>query len=242
MAGFTFKNEGFEGPIDLLLSLIEKRKLHISTVSLSKVADEFIDYVQKLEGIPLEEIADFLNIASTLLLIKSVSLLPKFEVSDEEKVSMEELELRLKIYEMMRERSQDLKEILGKNQMHFANQTKNFDAVFSPSKDLSASNLTSAINTLISLLPKPTVLKEVVVKQIRKIEDVIEDLTERVKRSLKLSFKDFSGMGKEERVNVVVSFLAMLELVKQGVVNANQNNNFDDIHIETTNPSIPTYN
>ncbi len=242
MAGFTFKNEGFEGPIDLLLTLIEKRKLHISTVSLSKVADEFISYIEKQEGIPLEETADFLNVASTLLLIKSVSLLPKLEITEEEKVSMEELELRLKIYEIMRERASELKQTLGSRELYFANQTKNMDVVFSPSNDLSQNNLTAAINTLVSMLPKPAVLKEVVVKQIKKIEDVIEDLTLRVQKSLKLSFKDFSGLGKEEKVNVVVSFLAMLELVKQGIVNVNQNNSFEDIHIETANPGLPTYN
>lgn len=242
MAGFTFKNEGFEGPIDLLLSLIEKRKLHISTVSLSKVADEFIAYVEKMEGIPIEETADFLNIASTLLLIKSVSLLPKLEITDEEKVSMEELRMRLKIYELMRERSTELKNLLGVKEIYFANQSKDVDAVFSPSRDLSLTNVSSSITNLLSLLPKPIILKEIIVKQIKKIEDIIEDLTLRVQKSIKISFKDFSGIGKEEKVNVVLSFLAMLELVKQGVVHVNQNSSFEDIHIETTNPRVPEYN
>jgi chromatin segregation and condensation protein Rec8/ScpA/Scc1 (kleisin family) len=80
---------------------------------------------------------------------------------------------------------------------------------------------------------------------------MVNKLTERIKNNLKTSFsdfakastdkKDFSGMGKMEKVNVIVSFLAMLELVKQGLVRVNQSKHFEDISIESENISIPTY-
>jgi segregation and condensation protein A len=84
-------------------------------------------------------------------------------------------------------------------------------------------------------------LPKVVVDKIISLEDMVEKLSERIKTSLKTSFKDFSGMGKVEKVNVIVSFLAMLELVKQGLVRANQSKHFEDIQIEGEEAGVPTY-
>src|ERR1035437_6794426 len=95
---FKIKTEIFEGPLDLLLSLIEKRKLLINDIALSKVADDYIMYLQNQENFPMKDTADFLVIASTLLLIKSRSLLPGMEISEEEQYDINELEARLKIY------------------------------------------------------------------------------------------------------------------------------------------------
>lgn len=240
--GFKFKSTEFEGPIDLLLTLVEKKKLHISRVSLAEVTDEYIAYIEKLGGLPIEETASFLSVASTLLLIKSIALLPRFEVTEEEKMSIEDLEHRLKVYKLMKSQTKKVEEQFSGPSIYFQSQTKNLDSVFSPSKDLSLDSITDAVKSLVNVLPQSKVLKEVVVRQVKKIEDVISELTERVQRNLKLSFKDFAGMGREEKVNVVVSFLAMLELVKQGVVNVNQDKHFSDIDIETAEANLPMYN
>ena len=68
------------------------------------------------------------------------------------------------------------------------------------------------------------------------------DLTKRVQSSIKLSFREFAKVGKEERVNVIISFLAMLELVKQGIVSVRQESHFDDIEMETQTTNVPHYN
>ena len=73
---FTVKTQSFEGPLDLLLDLIEKRKLFINDISLVKVTDDFIAHVRQFENLPMAESAHFILVASTLLLIKSKSLLP----------------------------------------------------------------------------------------------------------------------------------------------------------------------
>ena len=81
---FKIKTEAFEGPLDLLLNLIEKRKLFINDISISKVADDYIAYIKNLNKFPIRESANFILIASTLLLIKSISLLPNLHLSEEE--------------------------------------------------------------------------------------------------------------------------------------------------------------
>ena len=88
---FKIKTEIFEGPLDLLLSLIEKRKLLINEVSLSKVTDDFISYLQNREAYSIKDASEFLVIASTLLLIKSRSLIPSLNLSEEEKEDMMDL-------------------------------------------------------------------------------------------------------------------------------------------------------
>src|SRR3989344_4122925 len=105
---FTVKQEHFEGPLELLLDLIEKRKLFVSDVSLAKVADDYISYVKNLSEFPVADSAHFVLIASTLLLIKSKSLLPNLDLTTEEQVSIEDLEHRLRLYERMRKLSRSL--------------------------------------------------------------------------------------------------------------------------------------
>ncbi len=78
-------------------------------------------------------------------------------------------------------------------------------------------------------------------RKVISLEDMIVNLTERVKTSLKMSFREFSNFGKEEKVTIIVSFLAMLELVKQGVVEVTQETKHGDIDIETQNVGIPHY-
>jgi len=80
------------------------------------------------------------------------------------------------------------------------------------------------------------------VRKVMSLEEMIVNLTERITSSAKMSFKDFAGVGKQERVHVIVSFLAMLELVKQGVVDVTQDAHFQDITIETQAVGVPRYN
>ena len=91
-------------------------------------------------------------------------------------------------------------------------------------------------------MPKPEVLAKVIVQKVISLEQMIENLTKRVNKSIKMSFRDFSKFGKSDKINVIISFLAMLELVKQGIVRVSQQNHFDDIEIETEKVGVPVYN
>jgi chromatin segregation and condensation protein Rec8/ScpA/Scc1 (kleisin family) len=102
-------------------------------------------------------------------------------------------------------------------------------------------NLAKAIFDVIKNLPKFEKKPQVKITKVISLEEMITNLTDRVKRHMKMGFREFSGMGKADKVNVIVSFLAMLELVKQGMIEVSQRDKFEDIHMETKTVGVPTY-
>jgi len=243
--GYKVKTEHFEGPLDLLLGLIEKRKLFINEISLARIADDYIEYIQNRGQFPIAESAQFILIASTLLLIKSKSLLPTLDLTDEETASVEDLEHRLKLYKPIRDLSLHIKERFGKEIMFERNPPKTIDPVFSPDESMTIPALLESIRTVLQNLPKKEAIPKAVIKKVISLEEMITSLTSRIQTSLKMSFKDFakshSSEGKEHKVTVIVSFLAMLELVKQGIVDVTQEKDFEDINIETQKIGVPRY-
>jgi len=238
---FKIKTEVFEGPLDLLLNLIEKRKLFINDIALAKVADDYIAYLKSLEKFPIADSADFLVIASTLLLIKSRSLLPNLNLTEDEQKDIGDLERRLKIYQRIKELSVHIKNHFGK-EIIFAPEPRKMIPVFSPDQTMTKENFLTAILSVIRSLPKVENIPKAIVRKVVSLEEMISNLTQRIQSSIKLSFREFAKVGKEERVNVIISFLAMLELVKQGIVNVKQDNHFADIEIETQQAGLPHYN
>ncbi len=243
MSGYHVKTEVFEGPLEVLLGLIEKRKLLINEISLAKVADDFIAYIQTHQRFPLGETAQFVFVASTLLLIKSRSLLPQLELTEEEQASVEELEARLKLYQIFRGAGKSLQRDFGKRMLFAQARRPTPEPVFSPDTQTSLPGIHDAIRRVLTNLPKPTEPKrEAIVEKVVSLEETIDRLTTRVRQALKTSFHHFSGHGNgAKRVEVVVSFLAMLELVKQGIVTVEQESHYADILIETEKIGTPHY-
>lgn len=237
---YTVKTEVFEGPLHLLLDLIEKRKLLINDVSLANVADDFIAYLEKQEAFSMKDTAEFILIASTLLLIKSKSLLPTLNLTNEEQGDIANLELRLKLYQRFKELAAHLRLIFGKTPL-FSPEPRPREIVFSAHARITNQNLLAAVQEALNNVPRPIHTPSVSVKKVISLEEMIVTLSDRIKGALTMSFRDFSGIGKKEKVEVIVSFLAMLELVKRGVLLVKQENHFDDITIETDSISIPSY-
>ena len=188
----------------------------------------------------IRESSEFVLIASALMLIKSKSLLPNLNLSTEEEQSIEDLENRLKLYKRFRELSVHVNQRFGKNIIFAGNKTKNIEIIFSPDKHTSVDNLFSSIVSVITKLPKKEIISKGAVRKVISLEEMIDNLTERIKRQVKMSFSEFSG-NKTEKINVVVSFLAVLELVKQGIVAVKQTATFGEIDIENTDISTPVY-
>lgn len=237
---YKVKTPIFEGPLDLLLNLIERRKLLINEISLAAVADDFIAYIRGLEKFPVAESANFILAASTLVLIKSRSLLPALALTEEEEGSVAELERRLKIYQRTRELSRGIGALFGKRPI-FLPKPPERAPVFSPDSRLSIAFIAELIGEILKNLPKTEKLTRAVVEKVVSLEEMIESLTKRVNTCLKMSFHEFAKVGKEKKVNVVVSFLAMLELVKQGVIAVTQDESFGNIEMETENLGVPKY-
>jgi segregation and condensation protein A len=245
---FSLKLNDFEGPLDLLLQLIEKRKLHISKVSIAAVTDDYVAYLASFNQLPKHEAADFLVIASTLMLIKSSSLLPAMTLSAEEETDTAELERRLKLYQYIQTISGNIRKKYGAQSLYFREPNKNITPVFAPTTEISAPNLLEAIRRVLATVPKPEVLPQVIVRKIRSLQETIDDLAERIGRAVSLKFSDFAPRLpagrqaiREEKVSVIVSFLGMLELVKQGIIDVEQGGHFQDISMQTTSPGIPRY-
>lgn len=239
--GFTIQTDVFEGPLDLLLTLIEKRKLFINDVSLARVTDDFISYTEKAKEFPVSESVNFILIASTLLLIKSKSLLPNLALTEEETESIEDLERRLRLYKRMRELSGHFKNRFGKNVLFTRQPTRIRDPIFSPDKHLNISRIEECIRSAIANLPRREVISEAIVKKVVSLEETIERLTERIKGSLKMRFGEFSNSNKTEKIEVIIGFLAMLELVKRGVISVQQDDAFSDILMESDTVGTPKY-
>ncbi|MDB5258860.1 MAG: scpA [Candidatus Taylorbacteria bacterium] len=239
---FTIKTQVFEGPLDLLLSLIEKRKLFINDIALSKVADDYIEHIKQLGHFPIEDSVNFILIASTLLLIKSKSLLPALTLTEEEQEGVQDLEMRLKIYKRLKDASVNVKNLFGEQVIFMPSQSRPAQTVFSPHPSMTLPAMVHAIREAIHNLPKKEHIPKAVVRKVLSLEEVIVSLTQRVTAGLRMSFREFTKAHKEERVNVIVSFLAMLELVKQGVIDVNQSDTFGDIHMETGEIGVPRYN
>jgi len=238
---FEVKTETFSGPLDLLLNLIEKRKLLINEVSLSKITDDYINYVNGIGEISIADKSNFILIASTLLLIKSKSLLPTLELTQEEEQSIEELERRLKIYKRIKSVEQQVSDLYFKNPTYFKRDVKVVEVSFRPTKKTSANYTLESIRNIIKNLPKVEIVPKAILKKVISLEDMISKLTERVRQGINTSFKEFTGFGKAEKTDVIVGFLAMLQLVKDGIIEAEQEGGYSDIKIQSKDSHMPDY-
>jgi segregation and condensation protein A len=230
---YTIKTAGFEGPFGLLLDLIEKRKLHINDVSLATVTEEYLQHLNKMGGLPPAEISSFVLVASTLLLIKSKSLLPNLDLSTEEEGYIKSLEERLRLYELFTRLGGNIKSNFGKKIIFFPLERKNNVLVFLPDDQITLESMMTFAKDALGAMPKKVFLPEVEVRKVISIEEMIDNLTERIKKSLKMNFKDLHGQTgihtKEEKIVVIVGFLAMLEMVRGGLIDAIQEIDGGDI-------------
>lgn len=234
---YQVKAGSFEGPLEVLLNLIEKRKLFINEISLSSITEDYISYVRTLDKHDLENYASFISIAATLILIKSRSLIPNLNLTEEEKEDISSLERRLELYKIIKNIGVEILEKFGK-QIIFPRLPKNIEIkVFAPDPQITKDSMYSNVQAVLKAMPQEEERKpEIVVLKVKSLEDTIKDLMNRIESSMKMSFKSFSSSlgykeGREQKVGVIVSFLAMLELVRSGLIDATQNADFEDIEI-----------
>ena len=231
---YQIKTDAFEGPFHLLLSLIGEKKFFINDLSLAQVTEDYLNYVNKLEKQDPSEISSFIVVAATLILIKSKSLLPNLNLTAEEEGDIRNLEDRLKLYELYTKLSINIKNAFGRKIIFAPLERKNDFLVFLPDDQITKESMMIFARDALGKVPKKVFLPEVEVKKVISIEEMISRLTERIEKTLEVSFKNFSGVAKtrEEKIIVIIGFLAMLELVRQGILHAVQENIFEDIIIK----------
>jgi len=234
---YRIKTPEFEGPIELLLNLIEEKKLAVSKISLAEVADGFIRHLETVTTLPLSEVSGFIYVASILILIKSHALLPTLPLTQVEEGSIRELEARLAHYQKIRELGALFRERFDRQIISGRNYRRYPEPLFSPGTMLTAEFLRDALRELLGTIEKPPLVRTAVVENIISLKELIERMTERIREHAVLSFRETSegGMngesGREQKLNIIVHLLAVLELVKQGVVTVTQGQEFEDISI-----------
>lgn len=231
----------FEGPLELLLSLIESRKLFVNEISMAQVTDDYVAHIRSLSDISNEKrIADvsyFILIAATLILIKSKSLLPSLALTEDETDKITDLERRLKLYQIIKNASIDVKSNFGAKIIFTPLERVWSEPLFSADPLITIASMSECVNDVLAHIPKPEVkLTEVEVKKIISIDEVINSLTDRIQGAIDISFREFAKSHNAEnvseaRVHVIVSFLAMLELVREGIIDVLQDVSFEDIKI-----------
>lgn len=240
VSNFSVKTEVFEGPLELLLELVERRKLLINDISLASVTDEYMKQVSEMQEMSLPNTAQFIALAATLLLVKSKSLLPVLELTEEEESSIDDLEQRLKKYQIYRDVATKLSEQFGTG-VRFAPQfTPPPVTVFVPDKWCDLSVLREAINGVINDLPKKENKATAQVKVVISLEEMMQKLERRIAQNLQVKFSELHA-GETERKVVIVGFLAILELFKQGNLLIRQEGKYSDIEIELERGQTPSY-
>lgn len=237
----NIKIDAFEGPLDLLLHLIKKAEVDIYDIPIAEIAEQYIGFLKEMEELDLNIASEFLVMAATLLEIKSQMLLPKKKIIDEEtSVDIDprlELVEKLIEYKKYKEFAETLKSIEGNNHIFFKEPEEiddivNDEVLF---KNITLDNLMLSFKKILCTYENKFNKRGVIPKDIDydeyKIEDKMDEIQRSVSKSKKLQFEQFF-INAKDKLEIVVIFLAMLELIKLKAIKVVQYSNFGDITIE----------
>jgi segregation and condensation protein A len=235
---FTVKLDRFEGPYTKLLDLIEERKLSITEISLVSVADEYIAYIRTMEDKNLVDISQFILVASTLMLMKAKSLLPGVVYTEEEEKQVHDLEHKLELYALLLGACGRVRNIYGKTPLFSRDRVAyKGGSVFVPDHRVNGAMLQSIAELTLATFVIPKQLVKVAVEAALRIENVIESMLNRVRtmQSVTLqSLVDGAKTVEERKKLLIINFIALLELVRSGSINAEQHADSGDIEIQQT--------
>lgn len=224
--------EGFEGPLDLLLSLIEEGAFDVSRISLAAVTDQYLLRLQALRDLPPEHLADFLVVAATLLLLKSKRLFPELPLTNEEEERVVSLEEQLREYRRFREAAKQLLQLWNERRILYAREAfQGIAPVFYPPSPFGRAELQQAIGAVIGNLPRVDITAEEVVQRVISLEELAQNLQARIATQPTLTFREVAR-AQRSKINIIVAFLALLQLVKDRVLTAEQRGEFHDILIQ----------
>lgn len=232
---YHIKTEKFEGPLDLLLELIEKEKMNITEFSLAHVADQYLDHIRSNENIHLDNLAEFLAVASKLILIKSRALLPFLEFTEEEEEEIKDLAQQLEEYKKFKEASLKLGTIAERKRIAYSREIfSGVKSIFYPPENLNAYDLKKYFQEILSEIPVIEKLEQEVVSEVMTLEQKIDDFQNFLRQKIETSFSELTA-NAENKIDVIVSFLAVLEMVKQRIINVEQGELFKDIKLKVYN-------
>ena len=225
------KVQQFEGPLDLLLSLIEQRQLDITQIALAEVTEQFLQHIKQLQNIDPTVLADYLSIAAKLLVIKSKAILPTLEVEQEEEEAAVDLEAKLLLYKQFKEVAKFLKHLDNKRKQGFLRTVSFEERVnFYPDPTVTTEILHNLILTVLNGLKELDQLPKAKIKEAISIQEKIDHLRNYLSNQVESRLSDLIKNAKNKS-EVIITFLALLELIKQRILTAEQETLFTDVII-----------
>ncbi len=220
--------EEFSGPLDLLLSLVHEEKLDITAIALSQVTEQYIGYIEGLEESSGEELADFVVVAARLLLLKSSRLMPQFAPAEDEGPRLED---QLRLYQSFVKASKGFN-LLWENdrQSRFRIEPPRVSEEFVMPANTTLASLYEFMVQLINRIKPAKPLPQTQIDRAISIKEKIANIRKLLRSKKKFSFQEVLE-DSENKTDVIVGFLALLELVKQKHVGLKQEGNFGDIMV-----------
>lgn len=234
---YAIKIENFEGPLDLLCHLIDKNKMNICDIKISEIADQYIEYINQMEKMNLEVTSEFIIMASTLLFLKSKTLLPT-EVEEEKELTEEELIQRIIEYKKYKEISQILKEKFA----YFSKRyTKMQEEIELPKQkieknyqmDILVEKYKEVIEKNSSRVNKNAEnIKKIAITDTYTVSSKVKEMFRELLRKPKFVFNKLYKVSECNKQEVVTAFSGLLELSRRNKVTTKQEEIFGDIVVE----------
>lgn len=244
-----FKLQSFEGPLDLLLHLIEKNKVSIYDIPIVSITEQYMDYLSGMQEEDLDVMSDFLVMAATLLRIKAKMLLPRQKDTDDEEEEDPRAELveRLIEYKKIKYAAAELKDMQIDAGMHMYRKQELPEEVLSYRPVVDTGKVIE--DTGIDLAGLNRIFSEVMKRMENKVdpvrsrfgkitrekvsvEDKMKDVRERMKGLSGIHFRTLLE-ADHSRFEVVVTFLAVLELIKYGYLSVRQEGTYQEIYLDS---------
>lgn len=227
----------FEGPLDLLLHLIKQDKKDIFDISITDITEKYIDYIKKMEELNLDIASEYLVMAAELIEMKSRHLLPlenKQEDIEEIENPEEELKKRLLEYQKYKETKNTFLELAEKRSNYYTKTPEKMtlytDKKIINNSEITANDLLNALQKLLErrLYQKP--LNTKITKKELSVKERVDKIRSILKKEKTIRFDDL--FDNFEKSYVIVTFLSILEMAKNGEINLKQKNNFEEIYLE----------
>ena len=234
---YELKLENFEGPLDLLCHLIDKNKIDIYKVKISDIADQYIDYINKMESMNLDVTSEFLVMASTLLYIKSKGLLPKV-VEDETEITEEELIKRIIEYKKYKEISKIFKENIQIYSNRFYKLPDNIELPKQViektyTKDVISDKYKEILDRKKNMLnPNSINIEKIAIGETITVVSKVKIIFKELLKRPKFIFNKLFSIKEQSKVDVITAFTGLLELTRRNKVLATQQETFGDIIVE----------
>lgn len=228
----NFVINDFEGPLDLLLHLIKTSKMDIYDIKIEEITAQYLDFINRMNELNLDVASEYLVMASELTLIKSKMLLPRQDEEEEEEDPRENLVNRLIEYQKYKDMIDEFKSLERDRKDIFTKDPMNLYEYSDPIKndgDITLDNLVEALNKFLQRKEDEKPLETKIARKEILVTDRTNEIRSLLKKKKRVSFFDLFEVRTREYV--VVTFLSILEMAKEGEITITQENNFNNITV-----------